>query len=146
MNLISIKKLMKLFKNSDLNELTYTDDEFKLTLKQGGANLEGLTASTKDKPTAKEESVSKKVKEASSTFISIKSPMVGTFYKAPSPTSKPFVEIGKTVNKGNTLCIVEAMKIMNEIEAEYPLIIRKIMVEDSARVEYGTPLFLVERV
>ncbi len=146
MNLISIKKLMKLFKNSGLNELTYADDEFKLMLRQGGANLERLAASTENKPTAEEKSTDKKTKAASSTFISIKSPMVGTFYKASSPTSKPFVEIGKTVNKGDTLCIVEAMKIMNEIEAEYPLIIRKVMVEDSARVEYGTSLFLVERV
>lgn len=146
MDLINIKKLMKLFKNSDLNELTYADDEFKLMLRQGGANLERLAASTENKPTAEEKSTDKKTKEVSSTFISIKSPMVGTFYKASSPTSKPFIEIGKTVNKGDTLCIIEAMKIMNEIEAEYPLIIRKVMVEDSTRVEYGTSLFLVERV
>ncbi len=145
MDLINIKKLMKLFKNSNLGELTYADDEFKLTLKQCETNSVKMPA-VENKPVVEENLVNKKTETVPSKFIAIKSPMVGTFYRAPSPTSKPFAEIGKTMNEGDALCIVEAMKIMNEIEAEYPLIIRKIMVENAARVEYGTTLFLVERV
>ena len=70
--------------------------------------------------------------------------MVGTFYLKPSPTSEPFVEIGKDVKKGDTLCIIEAMKLMNEIESEYAGKIDEILVEDGKPVEYGTPLFRIK--
>ena len=74
----------------------------------------------------------------------VKSPMVGTFYSKPSPTAESYVEVGKEVNVGETLCIIEAMKLMNEIEAEYAGKISKILVEDGKPVEYGTPLFEIE--
>ena len=74
----------------------------------------------------------------------LKSPMVGTFYLKPSPTSAPYVEIGKEVKKGDTLCIIEAMKLMNEIESEYDGKIAKILVKDGEPVEYGTQLFVIE--
>lgn len=74
----------------------------------------------------------------------LKSPMVGTFYLKPSPTSAPYVEIGKKVKKGDTLCIIEAMKLMNEIESEYDGKIAKILVKDGEPVEYGTQLFVIE--
>ena len=73
----------------------------------------------------------------------VKSPMVGTFYIKPSPTSNPFVEVGKNVNKGDTLCIIEAMKLMNEIESEFAGKITEIFVEDGNSVEYGMPLFRI---
>lgn len=73
----------------------------------------------------------------------IKSPMVGTFYMKPSPTSEPYVEVGKDVKKGDTLCIIEAMKLMNEIESEFAGKVLEILVEDGAVVEYGTPLFRI---
>lgn len=74
----------------------------------------------------------------------VKSPMVGTFYSKPSPTAESYVEVGKEVKVGETLCIIEAMKLMNEIEAEYTGKISKILVEDGKAVEYGTPLFEIE--
>jgi len=74
----------------------------------------------------------------------IKSPMVGTFYKASSPTSKSFVEEGQMVNEGDTLCIIEAMKILNQITADKAGIVTKILVENGAPVEYGEPLFAIE--
>lgn len=74
----------------------------------------------------------------------VKSPMVGTFYLKPAPTSSPFVEVGKTVKKGETLCIIEAMKLMNEIESDYDGKIVKILVKDGEPVEYGKPLFIIE--
>lgn len=74
----------------------------------------------------------------------IKSPMVGTFYLKPSPTAEPYIEIGKEVKKGDVLCIIEAMKLMNEIESEYTGKVTEILVKDGERVEYGTPLFRIE--
>ena len=74
----------------------------------------------------------------------IKSPMVGTFYLKPSPTAEPYIEIGKEVKKGDVLCIIEAMKLMNEIESEYTGKITEILVKDGETVEYGTPLFRIE--
>jgi acetyl-CoA carboxylase biotin carboxyl carrier protein len=73
----------------------------------------------------------------------VKSPMVGTLYRAPSPGAKPFVEVGKTVNAGDTLCIIEAMKLMNEIEADHGGVIKAILVENGQPVEYGEPLFII---
>ena len=74
----------------------------------------------------------------------LKSPMVGTFYLKPSPTSEPYTEIGKEVEKGDTLCIIEAMKLMNEIESEYSGKVVEILVKDGEPVEYGTPLFKIK--
>lgn len=74
----------------------------------------------------------------------VKSPMVGTFYIKPSPTSEPYVEIGKDVKQGDTLCIIEAMKLMNEIESEFSGKITEIFVKDGDMVEYGTPLFRIK--
>jgi len=73
----------------------------------------------------------------------VKSPMVGTFYRAPSPGAKPFVEVGQTVNAGDTLCIIEAMKLLNEIEADRGGVIKAILVENGQPVEYGEPLFII---
>lgn len=74
----------------------------------------------------------------------IKSPMVGTFYLKPSPTSEAYVEIGKSITKGDTVCIIEAMKLMNEIESEFSGKILEILVEDGSPVEYGTELFVID--
>ena len=74
----------------------------------------------------------------------IKSPMVGTFYLKPSPTAQPYIEIGKEVKKGDVLCIIEAMKLMNEIESEYTGKVTEILVKDGEAVEYGTPLLRIE--
>ena len=74
----------------------------------------------------------------------LKSPMVGTFYLKPSPTAEPYIELGKDVKKGDVLCIIEAMKLMNEIEAEYTGKVTEILVKDGEAVEYGTPLLRIE--
>ena len=78
--------------------------------------------------------------------VEIRSPMVGTFYRAPAPDADPYVEVGDTVQKGQVLCIIEAMKLMNEIEAEFPCKILDILVENAQPVEYNQPLFLVEKL
>jgi acetyl-CoA carboxylase biotin carboxyl carrier protein len=73
----------------------------------------------------------------------VKSPMVGTFYRSPSPESKSFVDVGSTVNVGDTLCIIEAMKLLNEIESDHAGVIKAILVENGQPVEYGEPLFII---
>lgn len=73
----------------------------------------------------------------------VKSPMVGSFYRSPSPGAKPFVELGQSVNAGDTLCIIEAMKLLNEIEADHSGVIKAILVESGQAVEYGQPLFVI---
>jgi acetyl-CoA carboxylase biotin carboxyl carrier protein len=73
----------------------------------------------------------------------VKSPMVGTFYRSPSPGAKSFVDVGQTVNKGDTLCIIEAMKLLNEIDADQSGVIKAILVENGQPVEYGQPLFVI---
>lgn len=87
--------------------------------------------------------VIKKEKEEAITGNIVKSPMVGTFYAKSSPTANPYVEVGTEVKKGDTLCIIEAMKLMNEIESEYDGKVVEILVKDGEQVEYGTPLFKI---
>lgn len=103
--------------------------------KQG--KIEKLQGTVKENSSQKTD-YSEKTKENNTI---VKSPMVGTFYLKPSPTSNAYVEVGKEVKKGDTLCIIEAMKLMNEIESDYNGKIEKILVEDGQPVEYGTPLF-----
>jgi acetyl-CoA carboxylase biotin carboxyl carrier protein len=81
--------------------------------------------------------------EPESGFV-VKSPMVGTFYRSASPGAKPFIEIGQKINEGDPLCIIEAMKILNEIEAEKSGTVTKVLVENGHAVEYGQPLFVIE--
>lgn len=89
-------------------------------------------------------SIARPQEEQSENIKIVTSPMVGTFYSKPSPTEKSYVEVGKQVSVGDTLCIIEAMKLMNEIESEYSGKIVKILVEDGKAVEYGTPLLEIE--
>lgn len=84
------------------------------------------------------------VTEQEPTGNVVKSPMVGTFYAKPSPDAEPFVEVGQVVKKGETLCIIEAMKLMNEIESEFDGKVKEILVSDGEAVEYGRPLFVIE--
>ena len=79
-----------------------------------------------------------------SKYITIKSPMIGTFYRAASPDKPPFVAVGDTITEGDTVCVIEAMKLFNEIEAEFSGKIVKVLVDDSSPVEYDQPLFLVD--
>ncbi|MBY0346199.1 MAG: acetyl-CoA carboxylase biotin carboxyl carrier protein [Neisseriaceae bacterium] len=82
--------------------------------------------------------------ETATTEHQVKSPMVGTFYSAPSPEAKKFVEVGQSVNIGDTLCIIEAMKLMNEIESDRTGVVKAVLLKDGEPVEYGEPLFLID--
>ncbi|SFO97863.1 acetyl-CoA carboxylase biotin carboxyl carrier protein [Hydrogenimonas thermophila] len=151
MNLKEIKELIKVFNSSDLSKLKVENGDFGLTLEKGGVAV--ATAPVQAAPVQQvqasapvEAPVAEAEKKVADNADKITSPMVGTFYRAPSPDSPPFVNVGDTVRKGQTLCILEAMKIMNELEAEFDCKILDILVEDGQPVEYDMPLFLVEKV
>ncbi len=165
MNLDDIQKLVKMLDDSGLDEMTIEEGDFKITLKRKtdsaqsmsspppmfmpqfapqmlppslptpppAANASAPAATTPSEPVPTQ----KKYKE-------IRSPMVGTFYRAPSPEANPYVQVGDQITKGKVLCIIEAMKLMNEIESDVDGKIVKIMVENAQPVEYDQVLFLVE--
>lgn len=142
-----IKQLMEDMGNSKLTAIDIDfPDGTKISMKKE-TKLETIVVNqTEVKPgesnnVNKEET--KKVEKQEEGNI-VKSPMVGTFYLKPSPTSEPYVEIGKEVKQGETLCIIEAMKLMNEIESEFSGRIIEILVKDGDSVEYGTPLFRIK--
>ncbi|MCD6130418.1 MAG: acetyl-CoA carboxylase biotin carboxyl carrier protein [Deltaproteobacteria bacterium] len=141
MDIKLIKKLIVLVQKSKMTEFKYRDDDFYISLKKEQPQV--ISSVQSKSAIEKEEEIKKPSKDEE--LIEIKSPMVGTFYCSPSPGAPPYVEQGQDVKKGDVLCIIEAMKVMNEIEAEFPCIIKKVMVKDAQRVEYGTTLFLVKK-
>ena len=147
-----IKELISIFDESDLKKLKINDKEFSITLEKGtlvtAASAPAPAAAPAVEPAQPAASVNTTASEAvsESNAVTIDSPMVGTFYVAPSPGAPAFVKTGDKVSKGQTIGIVEAMKIMNEIEAEFDCVIKKRLVEDGQPVEYGTPLFEVEKL
>jgi acetyl-CoA carboxylase biotin carboxyl carrier protein len=148
-----IKELISIFDESDLTKLKINDKEFSITLEKGTLAVAAPAVQTLPAPVTEsiqpptaESGATAEPAAAVSNAVTIDSPMVGTFYVAPSPGAPAFVKVGDKVSKGQTIGIVEAMKIMNEIEAEFDCIIQKRVVEDGQPVEYGTPLFEVEKI
>lgn len=138
-----IKKLMDDMGNSKLTSIDIDfPDGTKISMKKDAVQEKIVVTETAKDVAEKEKEETSKISKPSGNIV--KSPMVGTFYLKPSPTSEPYVEIGKDVKKGDTLCIIEAMKLMNEIESEYQGKIKEILVEDGKPVEYGTELFIIE--
>ncbi len=142
MDLKELKKLVNFFeKNKILSELEIEESGVRVRLKKNGGGVP--IPSAREEVIASTEKPSKKGAQ-DKNLMTIESPMVGTFYGAPSPGTDPYVKEGDVVKKGQTLCIIEAMKLMNEIEAELNGRIVSILVEDGSAVEYGEPLFYVE--
>ncbi len=152
MDLRKLKTLIDLVSDSNVTELEITEAEGKVRIVKGGqgapvayapapmvSQMVAVPASA-EAPAAAAPPAAPAVSEG----LPVKSPMVGTFYRASSPGGKPFVEVGDTVKVGDTVCIVEAMKILNEIEADRAGVVTKILVQDGQAVEYGQPLVLVE--
>ncbi len=151
MDFKQIKALMKEFDESGLAKFDVKDKDFELSLEKATSGTVVAAAPTVVQaaaPVAETAPVSAATISASTELEGDKilSPMVGTFYAAPSPDSPAFVKVGDTVSKGQPLAILEAMKIMNEIEAEFNCKIIKVLVEDGQAVEYDMPLFLVEKI
>ena len=149
MDFKEIKELIKIFDKSGLSKFKLKKEDVEITLeKEFSAAAPQQPQATQSTPqlTATVEEPAKELEAAKKKGEYITSPMVGTFYRAPSPDSPPFVKVGDVVSKGQTIGIIEAMKIFNEIEAEFDCKILEILVEDGQPVEYDMPLFLVERV
>lgn len=139
----NIKQLIEEMGNS---KLTAVDIEFpdgtKISMKKDKMQEKII----QNIPTVENNTIENQIKENTNEKKGniIKSPMVGIFYLKPSPTAEPYIEIGKEVKKGDVLCIIEAMKLMNELESEYTGKVTEVLVKDGEAVEYGTPLLRIE--
>lgn len=150
MDLKDIQNLIKFVAKSGASEVKLETDDVKITIKTGGDDKETQTivqqipmgamaqapiAAAAPQPVAEEDN---------SKYITIKSPIIGTLYRKPSPDKPVFVEVGQTIKEGDVLCIIEAMKLFNEIESEVSGKIVKVLVDDASPVEFDQPLFLVD--
>lgn len=160
MDLKLVKNLLDLISKTELNEVSIEEGDFKMKVKKQSdapaqsAPMQFQMPAAQQAPAqaappvsapAPADSSESESKESQPDGDTVKSPIVGTFYEASSPDSDPFVKVGDTVQKGDTLCIVEAMKIMNEIEAEFSGTVQKILVDDGQPVEFDQPLFIIKK-
>jgi acetyl-CoA carboxylase biotin carboxyl carrier protein len=154
LDLRKLKKLIDLVQESGIAELEITEGEERVRIARGGAvSVTPLSAGAAPGAAAPlpvaagapapATAVAAAPAEGAPEGHVVKSPMVGTFYRAPSPDAKPFVEVGATVKAGETICVLEAMKLMNEIEADASGTIKAILVENGQPVEYGQALFII---
>jgi acetyl-CoA carboxylase biotin carboxyl carrier protein len=158
MDLKEIQNLIKFVSNSGVAEVKLETGDIKITIR---TTLEGNTpdityvqqapmqqaisqAAAPVVPAATPATPAAPAADDSAKYVTIKSPMIGTFYRKPAPDKAPFVEVGASIGKGDVLCVVEAMKLFNEIEAEISGKIVKILVDDMSPVEFDQPLFLVD--
>lgn len=151
MDLRKLKKLIDLVEQSGIAELEITEGEEKVRISRGAVAVAAPVpvhhqaapaAPAPVAPPAGTDAAAEPVDAAPEGHI-MKSPMVGTFYRASAPGAKSFVEVGQTVAAGDIVCIIEAMKLLNEIEADQPGVIKAILVENGQPVEYGQPLFVI---
>lgn len=160
MDLKLVKKLLDLISDSDVDEVAIEEGDFKLKVKKkaeaapanihyqmppGQAQAAPAQPLQAPAPSPTEPGSAEEPAESQPAGEVVKSPIVGTFYEAPSPDSDAFVKVGDRIEKGQPLCIVEAMKIMNEIEAEFSGTIQKIIVENGQPVEFDQPLFIIKK-
>ena len=148
MNLKEIKEMINLMNENGLTELEIEKEGMKIRLKKISAGQEGFSGpiiverqSTVEAPQKVEPPVAEK---SAVKTVEIRAPMVGTFYRAPSPEAPPYVEVGQVIESGQVICIIEAMKLMNEIKSEIRGKILEILVDNAEPVEFGQPMLLIE--
>ena len=158
MNISEIQDLIKFVSKSGVTEVEIEQKDFKITIKSESKKVEqqyviqqaapqqiqAAPAPAPAAPVAPAAAPAPEKKEEESKYITVKSPMIGTFYRSAGPDKDPFVTVGKAFSTGETICIIEAMKLFNEIEAEVSGKIVKVLVDDATPVEYDQPLFLVD--
>lgn len=158
MNIKEIQDLIKFVAKSGVSEVEIEQKDFKLTIKaedksakeerqiivQAAAPAPAAPAAPAPAPAAPAAPATPEATSDDSKYVTIKSPMIGTFYRSPGPDKDAFVSVGDTISNGSTVCIIEAMKLFNEIEAEVSGKIVKVLVDDATPVEYDQPLFLVD--
>lgn len=158
MDIREIQNLIKFVAKSGATEVKLEMDDFKITIKTTTEGTEGTTTYVQQMPMqaapqmiapqtvspAVSDTVSAPASDDNAKYITVKSPIIGTFYRKPAPDKPMFVEVGTTIGKGDVLCVIEAMKLFNEIESEVSGKIVKVLVDDSSPVEFDQPLFLVD--
>lgn len=156
MDLRKLKTLIDLVSESNVSELEITEPEGKIRIVKAGAVSAPAQAQPQPQPVVAQQSSRPQVMQAAApavvpevapepaAVIAVKSPMVGTFYRSAAPGAKAFVEVGDLVRVGDTVCIIEAMKILNEIESEVSGTVTRVLCENGQAVEYGQTLFVVE--
>lgn len=161
MELKDIQNLIKFVAKSGASEVKLETDDVKITIRTGSESSKGETTFVQQIPVAQHmpqvaapapaaapaaaaPAAETSAEEDNSKYITVKSPIIGTFYRKPSPDKPTFVEVGSTIKEGDVLCIIEAMKLFNEIESEVSGKIVKVLVDDSSPVEFDQPLFLVD--
>jgi len=135
-----LRQIIELLKAEGLSEITVCEGDQRITVRQGSGAAAVLTASMPAPASAAE------APQDDETTFTVSAPLVGTFYRRSSQGADPFVSPGDIVNPGDALCVIEAMKVMNEINAGRPGRVRRVLVEDGEAVEYGQALFLLERL
>ncbi|SMG66375.1 Acetyl-CoA biotin carboxyl carrier [methanotrophic bacterial endosymbiont of Bathymodiolus sp.] len=146
MDIRKIKKLIEIIEESDIAEIEITEGEESVRINRYSSKF-APTAPIATAPVAvapAAASVASDPAPSEPSGHTVKSPMVGTFYRSASPGSAPFIEVGQSVKEGDTLCIIEAMKILNQIEADKTGVIKQILIEDAQSVEYDQALFIIE--
>ena len=156
MNLKELKELFKIIEKTDFSEVDVTHGELRVNIKRNKGTMVSaepvvyreVAERRASEPKAASNPIAEKeipkAIEPSAMGVTVTSPFVGTFYRAPAPDAKPFVDVGSKVQKGATLCIVEAMKLMNEIESEVDGTVKEICVPNAQPVEFGAKLFIIE--
>ena len=152
MDLRKLKKLIDLVEESGISELELTEGEEKVRISRNFTNNAQQVQYAQPQmmqyaPQQGAQALAGAVDAPAPAKVSgheVKSPMVGTFYRSPSPEAKSFVEVGSIVNVGDTICIIEAMKLLNEIESDKAGVVKAILIENGQPVEYGEPLFIIE--
>jgi acetyl-CoA carboxylase biotin carboxyl carrier protein len=146
-DLKDIKAIIDLMKKNSISEFELERQDFKIKLKRGAAGVPveetAFTSYLPAAPASGAAALPPPVPAAASGESEIKSPMIGTFYRSPSPESGPYVEVGTEVNPDTVVCIIEAMKVMNEIKAEVRGVITQVMIDNAKPVEFGQPLFKI---
>ena len=152
MDLRKLKKLIDLVEESGIAELEITEGEEKVRISKSATSAQAavaqtVTTATQQAPVISSQAAASPQPQPADAIPEghvVKSPMVGTFYRSSAPGAPAFVEVGQTVKEGETLCIVEAMKLLNEIESDKSGVIRAVLVENGQPVEYGEPLFVID--
>lgn len=153
MDIKEIQNLIKFVAKSGASEVKLEMEDIKITIKTGSEKTETTIVQANPvaqmptqvaAPTITETPKPVATTEENSNYVTIKSPIIGTFYRKPSPDKPNFAEVGDTINSGDTVCVIEAMKLFNEIESEISGKIVKVLVDDSTPVEFDQPLFLVD--
>jgi len=144
MDINLLKRLVKVVEQSNITEFSVQEGDLKIKISKNSKQSVNTVVSQPTEPVAAQEPP-KKEEEVNENYHEIRSPIVGTFYRAPAPDADPYVQVGDHVSVGSVLCIVEAMKLMNEIESDADGKIVKILVENATPVEYNQPLFLIEK-